>query len=94
VLARAALALGEAVAELSWVTPMESLLKSHCVYVTVAVLAECQMPPASNQRTPPNKVGALIGQSGSPSSQYEVDSFGPLQSPNFPDFHDGSVRGR
>src|SRR2546429_2928269 len=75
------------------VTPMETRLKSHFVYATVAVLAACQTPPASNQGTLPNKPAALIGQSASPSSQYEIDSFGPLQPPNFPGFHGGSNRG-
>jgi len=54
-------------------------LKSHFVYATVAVSAACQTPPASNQGTQPNKPAALIGQSASPSSQYEADSFGALQ---------------
>src|SRR2546426_6857114 len=74
------------------VAPMESRLKSHFVYATFAVLAACQTPPASNQGTPPNQPAALIGQSASPSSRYEIDAFGPLQPPNFPGFHGGSKR--
>jgi len=71
---------------------MESRLKSHFVYATVAVLAACQAPSASNHGTPSNKSAALIGQSAPPSSQYELDSFGPLLPANFPGYHGGSVR--
>jgi len=59
------------------VTSMENCFKSYFVYSTVAALAACQTPPASNQGTLPNKPAAPIGQSAGPSSQYDVDSFGP-----------------
>jgi hypothetical protein len=68
--------------------PMENRLKSYFVYGMVAFLAACQAPPASNQGSPRN--AALNGQSASPSSQYEIDSFGPLQAPNFHDLHGAS----
>jgi hypothetical protein len=57
------------------VTSMENRFKSYFVYGMVAFLAACQKPPASNQGSPRN--AALIGGSDSPSSQYDVDSFGP-----------------
>src|SRR5438552_14159617 len=80
-----------AVADPGLVAPMESRLKGHCLYATVAALAACQTPPASNQGTLANKPAARIGGSASPSSQYEVD-FGPLQPASFSNLRGGSIK--
>jgi len=58
----------------------------------VAVLAACQAPTASNQGTVSTKASATTGQSGSPSSRYEVDTFGLLLPPNFPDYRGGVIK--
>jgi hypothetical protein len=70
---------------------MENRLKSYFVYGMVAFLAARQTPPASNQGALPNKPAALIGESASPSSQYEVD-FGPLQRASFSNLRGGSIK--
>ncbi len=80
-------------AQLRLVRPVESRLKSHFVYATVAVLAACQTPPASNQGALRNERHALNGPSVSPSTPYELDSLGPLQPMSSSRFHGGSNRG-
>ena len=70
----------------------ESRLKKYLVCAMVSVLGACQTPTASNQGTTSSK--ATIGTGpASPSSRYDVDTFGPLLPPNFPRQQGGSVRG-
>jgi hypothetical protein len=58
--------------------PMESRVKNCFLCAAAALLAACQSPSA-NQATRAYKPAAATGQSGDPSSRYEVDSFGPFQ---------------
>ena len=87
------LVLATAVADLVSRCADGDRLTRHFVYATAAVVAACQAPTASDQGALRNERPHLIGRSDSPSSQYELDSFGPLQPPNFPGFHGGSNRG-
>jgi hypothetical protein len=68
---------------------MARSLKNCFLYATVAFLAACQAPQASDQQNPP----ARIGQSNSASSQYEVDSINPVQRAGFHGGYRGSSKG-
>ena len=70
----------------------ESRLKKYLVCAMVSVLGACQTPTASNQGTTSSKATTGTGPA-SPSSRYDVDTFGPLLPPNFPRQQGGSVRG-
>ena len=70
----------------------ESRLKKYLVCAMVSVLGACQTPTGSNQGTTSSKGTTGTG-SASPSSRYDVDTFGPLLPPNFPHQQGGSVRG-
>src|SRR5262245_27931214 len=59
----------------------ESRLKKYLV--CAMVLGACQTPTASNQGTTSSKGTTGTGPA-SPSSRYDVDTFGPLLPPNFP----------
>ncbi len=70
---------------------MESCLKGYLVCAMVGVLAACQTPTASNQGTTSGKATTGTGQSDSPSSRYEIETYGPILPPNFPDYR-GDIR--
>src|SRR2546430_17394359 len=72
---------------------MENCLKSYFVYGTVAVLAACQTPPASNRGSTHSEAAALNAQSASRSSPYETEAFNPFQQSRIQWSHGGGIRG-
>ena len=75
------------------VTLMERSLKIVLACAAAALFAACQGTQTLRQGSAPNQPANLAGPPASTPNRYEVDSFGPLEPPNYPRFQLGSFRG-
>ena len=66
-------------------------LKNYVICAMLVVLAGCQTPAPSNQRTAGGKATAASEHSTTPSSRYEVESLGPLLPPSVFDRRGGVI---